>query len=643
MNKNKKSLRTILTLWFLTFGIVPLTFLSGYSIKLYESALNSELQKRLLGNIREVGVNLADLENMLLNHGRIHASDPSLVYYVATRNTPSARRVVNEWLKTYVGSRIVLFDREGRLIVSHSRSSNGEIKPQTNLESGDVFLSDKLIKDIESEGQVTVREVKPEKGLSLVVYTRVVQKGNQTAGYLEEVAELGQNFVEGLKRRLNLEATIFDENSLPTVSSNKDFQLYPKTFFPSKIAPDGQGFFDLTSRGEPFGMIVRKIVDPKKRPYAILGLAASKRDSQSVLWRIQITMFSVTTLILILLIPTLIYVSNRVVKPIHALVEAAQKMESGEAVGVKGGSETEIGILIEAFNKMSKNISTARRELEKKIAEVEKANAELKSTQSTLIHSAKMASVGQLVAGVAHELNNPIGFIYSNMSHLREYAEKLKLVLDTAEKKPNDLIKIKKQVDFDYIIEDLPKLIASCEDGARRTRDIVTGLRNFSRLDEAQLKRADIHEGLKNTIKLLSGELKNRIKVHEDYQPVKEVRCYVSQLNQVFMNIISNAAQAIEKSGQIWIKTWQEGSWAYVSIKDSGPGIDKKNLDKIFDPFFTTKEVGRGTGLGLSISYGIIQKHGGDISVESQLGHGAQFTIKLPLDGPADDRSQAPS
>jgi two-component system NtrC family sensor kinase len=222
------------------------------------------------------------------------------------------------------------------------------------------------------------------------------------------------------------------------------------------------------------------------------------------------------------------------------------------------------------------------------------------------------------------------------MSHLKDYVQKLLRVLETAEAHPDQLEKVKKEVEFDYIAEDFFRLIASCEDGARRTRDIVIGLRNFSRLDEAQLKRVSLKEGLQNTLKLLSGELKNRVTVHEDYQEKAQVKCYASQLNQVFMNIVSNGAQAITKNGEIWIKTWLEGPWAFISIRDNGPGIAKADLDKIFDPFFTTKPIGQGTGLGLSISYGIVQKHGGEIVVKSEKGEGTEFMIKVPVDGPPD-------
>ncbi|MCC6277840.1 MAG: HAMP domain-containing protein [Oligoflexia bacterium] len=636
--KNQKSLRSVLTLWFLTFTIVPISFISGYSLVLYESSLNSELQKRLDGDIREVAVTITELERTLLLHSLNHAEDPTLVYHVATRNLFSARRVVSEWLKTSLAGRIVLFDREGRLIVSLKREAQNEIRSQTQLEGGDFFLSDELLTHLSQKTQHLVREVKPEKSMELIVYSKILQKDGKTAGFIEEVLELGNSFTQNLGKRLGLEVVLFDTNVQPAAASTKDFFFYPKDYFLQKLGKSNQTFIDINQRGEPLGMIIKKLVDSQNRNFAVLGLAASKRDSEAVLKRIKVTLGTVALLILALLIPTLIYVSNRVLKPIHLLVDATQRIEKGKGPPkLETSNDTEVGLLVESFNRMSQTISQQRKDLEFKISELGQANSQIKNTQMSLVQSAKMASLGQLVAGVAHELNNPISFIYTNMVHLREYMDKLNKLIQTVEKDPKQIAKVKKEIDYDYILEDLPKLIASCEDGARRTRDIVLGLRNFSRLDEAQLKKVDLHEGLRNTLKLLSSELKNRIQVHETFGKVDEIRCYPSQLNQVFMNIISNSAQAIKDTGNIWIKTSQKGSDAFVSIKDDGPGIEKEHLDRIFDPFFTTKPVGQGTGLGLSISYGIVQKHGGDISVTSDPGQGTEFIIRIPVGGPPDE------
>lgn len=638
--KAHRSLRSTLTLWFLAFSIIPLAFLSGYSTVVYEDSINNELRKRLEGNIREVGVTLIEIEQKLKRVGQIHANDPTLVYHVATRNIPSTRRIVRNWLKTHSASKILVFDRDGRLIVAESRDSKGQTKSLSKLESSGIHLSTNLTKKIKKNNQEVILETVKEKGVGLFVYSAVKKSNGKVVGYLEERIELGQDFLESVKKKLNLDVVIFDNDQKLSISTNPDFTLYEEDFFAKQVKNDPDAFFEITSRGTPFGIIVRKIVDLDNRPYVILGLAASKIESQKVLTRIKIALLTMAILILLFLVPTLIFVSSRVLNPIHKLVNAAEKMEAqGEVAHLEDRSGTEVGVLVESFNKMAQKVTKAQKDLKSKVDEVEKTNTELKATQTSLVHSAKMAGIGGLVAGVAHELNNPIGFIYSNMTHLKDYAERLLKVLKVAESDPSQLEKVKKEVDLDFVISDLPKLIASCEDGARRTRDIVVGLRNFSRLEEARLQRIDLTEGIQNTIKLLAGELKNRIKVTQDYGDIPEVRCYPSQLNQVFMNIIGNAAQAIPKKGEIGIKTWLEGDQVCISIKDSGPGISQKIQEQIFDPFFTTKPVGKGTGLGLSISYGIIQKHDGTLKVHSDGKNGTEFVISIPVDGPAKEEA----
>ena len=337
-------------------------------------------------------------------------------------------------------------------------------------------------------------------------------------------------------------------------------------------------------------------------------------------------------------------------KPLYELVDALQSFETQEQlITIPVKNDTEVGLLTESFNDMSKKIWQARSDLRKKISELEGANKELKETQTKLVHSAKMVSLGQLVAGVAHELNNPIGFINSNMTYLKDYSDKLIELVGVAEKNPTKLSALKEEYEFDYITQDLPKLIASCQDGARRTRDIVLGLRNFSRLEEAKLQEIDVHQSLDTTLNLLQGEIKNRIELHKHYEPISLINCYASQINQVFMNILSNAVQAIEGAGHIWISTMAvKGSKdkkgrVQISIQDSGKGMSSKTLEKIFDPFFTTKVVGQGTGLGLSISYGIIQNHGGEIQVRSEEGVGTEFIVILPVYPPVRESEAAQS
>ena len=193
------------------------------------------------------------------------------------------------------------------------------------------------------------------------------------------------------------------------------------------------------------------------------------------------------------------------------------------------------------------------------------------------------------------------------------------------------LQQLNEKYDFDYIQQDLQSLVRESLEGSLRVKNVVQNLRNFSRLDEASMKWADLHEGLDSTLLLLNNELKNRIEIHKEYQVLPKVYCHPGNLNQVFMNILLNAIQAIEQKGNIWIKTGQREGQVEISIRDDGRGIPEKYQNKVFDPFFTSKPVGKGTGLGLSISYNIIKEHHGQITFSSQEGKGTTFLIRLPI------------
>lgn len=265
------------------------------------------------------------------------------------------------------------------------------------------------------------------------------------------------------------------------------------------------------------------------------------------------------------------------------------------------------------------------RELEEKNATLERLFAELKETQAQLVQSEKLSSLGQLVAGIAHELNNPIGYIYANMRELQKY---IALLSRPPEKEPEDE---EQAADLEFVRRDIHTLLDESLEGSKRVKEIVTALRNFSRLDEAEFKRADIHEGLESTLMLLNNEFGDRIRVQKDYDVIPPIDCLPGHLNQVFMNLLLNAAQAIRGEGTIWITTRKIDDRVRIVIRDNGPGIPKAVRENIFDPFFTTKPVGMGTGLGLSISYGIIRKHDGTIEVSSKEGEGTTFTITLPM------------
>lgn len=264
---------------------------------------------------------------------------------------------------------------------------------------------------------------------------------------------------------------------------------------------------------------------------------------------------------------------------------------------------------------------------------------DLKKTQAQLVDSEKMASLGQLTAGVAHEINNPINFVSGNVQPLRrdindilEVLKKYDSVVDQLNlgTRFEDVYALKEELDFDFMLNEIDHLLDGIGEGASRTAEIVKGLRNFSRMDEHELKLANINEGLDSTLLILHNKIKNRITIEKHYGAFPDILCYPGQLNQVFLNLLNNAQEAIEGEGNIEIKTWKEENHVKVSIKDNGRGMDPKTKKKIFDPFFTTKEVGKGTGLGLSISFGIIEKHKGNIKVESKPGEGSTFIVSIP-------------
>jgi signal transduction histidine kinase len=287
-----------------------------------------------------------------------------------------------------------------------------------------------------------------------------------------------------------------------------------------------------------------------------------------------------------------------------------------------------------------RNARRYKRDLEIRNLELARQQAELVRLQAQILHTQKMASIGLLAAGVAHELNNPAGFIYSNLEVLREYVAKLKqclLAYDEIELSPEataNIDCIKRQMDYGNIIGDLDSVLADCHLGAERIRDVVQNLRLFSRLDEAEIKRVDLHEGIEATLRLLSSYYKSgNIVLQRDYGDLPLINCYAAQLNQVWMNLLANAAQAVgDEPGEVLIRTRCDGAIVVVSISDTGRGILPEDLNRIFDPFFTTKPVGEGSGLGLSISHGIIAQHGGTIAARNNPDGGTTFTITLPVD-----------
>jgi two-component system, NtrC family, sensor kinase len=266
----------------------------------------------------------------------------------------------------------------------------------------------------------------------------------------------------------------------------------------------------------------------------------------------------------------------------------------------------------------------------------------LEEAQNQLLQSEKMASIGQLAAGVAHEINNPVGFVSSNLGTLQRYITDLLRLLAAYEQREESMVEavladirqLKQEIDAAYLREDVVILLTESLDGLQRVKRIVQDLKNFSHVDRSERELANLEVGLDSTLNVVWNEIKYKAKVVKEYSNIPQIECLPSQLNQVFMNLLVNAAHAIEDQGTISIRTGYDDTQVWVEVEDSGKGIAPEHLGRIFEPFFTTKPIGKGTGLGLSLSYSIVNKHGGHIAVHSQPGQGSRFRVILPRTPP---------
>ncbi len=355
--------------------------------------------------------------------------------------------------------------------------------------------------------------------------------------------------------------------------------------------------------------------------------------------------------------------ATAIATPIAALTRGASRLAGGSYdVDVPVTTRDEVGTLAAAFNAMARELRAGHARvladheaLEGRVAErtdalresnahLSESNRRLRETQEQLLQVEKMASIGQLASGVAHEINNPIGYVYSNLGTLDKYFEGLLALLDryaAAEERiadaatRDDIASAKQAMDIDFVKQDLVALLAESREGITRVKKIVQDLRNFSRTaGDEPWQPADLVAGIESTLNIVRNELKYKAEVVRAFAPLPLVECRPSQLNQVFMNLLVNAAQAIRERGTIRIATGVAGEDAWVEVSDTGDGIRPEHLSRVFDPFFTTKAVGQGTGLGLALSYRIIDEHHGRIEVESEVGVGTRFRVLLPIRQP---------
>jgi signal transduction histidine kinase len=388
----------------------------------------------------------------------------------------------------------------------------------------------------------------------------------------------------------------------------------------------------------------------------IIGVEIDKADIFRPVKVFSYWLFGAAVLLAFLVVLFTYMIAVGITVPLKNLIRSASTIAQGnfkERVPIR--SSDEVGMLAATFNDMARALSVREIqlqdlnrnleamvrdrtvELENSHEALKRAYFDLQSAQEQLVQTEKMASLGQLVAGIAHEIKNPLNFIYGNTGFLADYTQKLQILVESFEKLPSistedrtQMSQMKEGIHYSFIKDDLKILIDNFTEGARRINTIVTDLRTFSRMDSDTIAEVDLHASLEMSLNLLRNQYKNRVEIHKEYGDIPKIHGYTGKLNQVFMNLLSNAFHAVQGNGDVWIRTRCRGNTVEVEIEDTGVGIPKENLSRIFEPFFTTKPVGQGTGLGLSISYGIIEQHQGRIHVTSVPQQGSAFVVSLP-------------
>lgn len=630
-----RSLKATLAFYFLPLSVLPAIFLSLYATRIYEDNTREILRRRAETERDAFTAEIQRYEKDLLDASRDLRDSARLVGALASGNRSAATRVL-AGLPDWISARI--YSPEGKLLVSRLADWDKQIS----------FLPESVLSKVKTRGEQRDRIFR-EEGANTVV--RTVLKGrDRLVGVLEAQSQLGARQLADFKKRREVDCVLL----------NKDFSAGSASFaLPAELTAGfsklpfklGAAPVEVTLGDTRFAAYLYEMpaafAPQQKSGYFVLFLSMTAADATAA--KLRVAMLYITAFLVLSVAFLIFLLSNRIVEPIELLVLGMKRIRNGrnEAIPLID-SPYEIEYLVHSFNEMAATIAEARQALELKVEELGRANSEIKEAQGVVVQSAKMASLGQLVAGVAHELNNPIGFISSNMHHLDEYVQKIQRLVNAYQKyrqnlpaaSQADLEKLESELEIDYILKDMLELTRSCVEGANRTKDIVLGLRTFSRMDESTFRSADIHEGIRTTLRLLVTELKDRVAVHEEFGVIPEIECNLSQLNQVFMNLFSNAAQAINGRGDLWIRTRRDGERVRIEIEDNGAGMPPEVVSRIFDPFFTTKTVGKGTGLGLSIAYGLIERHGGQIEVHSELGRGTRFTILLPLRQPVQTSPQ---
>lgn len=613
--------------WLVLSSVIPILLVAVFFLSRFKSAVQDEMFQRLQIYTSQIQNVLGGYESFLKGRVSEICEDKIIGYNWKITNTPELETSLSRYVEGDISAGVTLYDGNGIQIVRKGT------RPE-NYGWG-VQLPSDVINRVDASGIITRAYYQPINNQVYLVLS-VLRKAEDVtlnwSGYAEAFFMINSPTIKMIRPDPKVDIIFFGpagEVFVSTLATDK----FTKDQMSEDFLRGNNHFFDVPVQGNNYGFISTAVSWGEQD--FLVAVGASKESLSSSLQQLVGFVFGAVVILLVCLLAFSYFFSRQIIVPVSKLVDGVRTMsDTAEPVYVQPTVDNEIGLLTDQFNDMSQRMHGYRQELVTKLDDLEKANKEINDAQTQLIQSAKLAGLGQLVAGVAHELNNPIGFVYSNIQHLREYVNGMTEFIEDMGKTHPKFQALKTKYDYDFISKDLPKLITSCEEGAKRTRDIVTGLRNFSRASDKENKKFSVVDCIDSTLDLIQSTQKQSniqvVKRVDDYVPMIEGN--PNQMSQVFMNLFSNATQAIKSTGTISVDVsfQAEDSQVLIRIRDTGEGISEENLSRIFDPFFTTKDIGQGTGLGLSISYGIIQSHGGEIAATSILGQGTEFVITLP-------------
>jgi signal transduction histidine kinase len=684
------NLRKKLSIAFVIMTVLPLVLVTVITSWMTKHAMENFAFDR---NKDVAEIIASDINHMFLEKVRLAkvlANDPDILSRDRERQFAAIRGIANQYpdiqniivVDTVTAKQIVrsdgrkididVSDREYFKTAKNGNSVISDIITSRGTGTKTIIIAEPIQSDDQIIHEVLIVSVNIQKIIDIIGETKIGK-----TGYAFIVNEEGRTLIH------------------PAVEKGTDLSYLP----PVKAAISGQkGSTRSEFKGE------RRLDGYSYIPITKWGLIAQQPLDEAMtdvnnVEKTNILILACSTAIAVLIG---LAMASGLAKPIAKISKAAESLAEGNVTThLPITSQDEIGKLASTFNNMTTQIKTrdealrqARDDLEIKIEErtqelfaaneeltamneelqnsyagleaevaqrvqaveqveqtnrqLEKAFTELKNAQSQIIQQEKMASIGQLAAGVAHEINNPMAFIISNLGSLKKYSNKITQFVTSQEEAVAELVKTegpgkeamalirknieetKRSLKIDFIMQDIEELLKEALDGADRVKVIVQDLKGFARIAN-ESAMANINEGIESTINIIWNELKYKAKLEKEFSEIPLTKCNLGQLNQVFMNILLNAVQAIEIQGEIRVKTWTESNSIFVSISDTGAGIPSEILNRIFEPFFTTKEVGKGTGLGLSVTYDIIKRHEGEIRVESEVGKGTTVIIIIPI------------